>query len=261
MSINRIGPNGKINRDEPSAGFIQIDKQNSGSQKLQEAIQVRQGRNEMVEKAAKMYEKQFLHEMVKAMRSTVDFAQKPSMAENIYRDQLDDQYVDSWGEQGGIGLSDLIYNQVMERFFGSSEGAKIKNEGGMIPLTDRDISRVRRVKSNSVPGQIPLRVEIQPSNEGKPGQIMAPWDGEVVSNSRLEGGKTALTLAHGSLLRSTLVFQGAAAAEAVPGAKLEKGKAIGILSPEVNSFLWNLAQSSALTSSQNILNQDPGPVR
>ncbi len=45
--------------------------------------------------AAKMYEQHFLNEMVKAMRATVHrdggFIQ-PNMAENIFSEQLDQQY-------------------------------------------------------------------------------------------------------------------------------------------------------------------------
>lgn len=239
MAIDPISGSGKIQRDQPSAGFQKLEQQDAAST-------ASHPRNPKVEQAAKMYEKQFLHEMVKAMRGTVDFGQKPSMAEGIYRDQLDEQYVESWGEQGGIGLSDLIYNQVMERFFASTAGQAIKGDGAPISLSDREISKVFRLKANDLPGaQVPLRVETAPASNGKPGKLMAPWDGEVVSNSRLEGGKTALTLAHGAGLRSTLVFQGVANASATPGARFEKGQTIGVLSPDAQSFLWNLTRLDA----------------
>jgi flagellar protein FlgJ len=258
MAVDRIGGNSKVSRDEPSAGFMKLEKQ----AKADEAP-----RNAQVDNAAKMYEKQFLREMVKAMRGTTTFGEKPSMAEGIYRDELDDQYVEKWGDQGGIGLHDLIYNQVMERFFASKAGQALKGSGGTIPITDRDVSKVMRVKSGGeggIPGQVPLRVEVKPSADGKPGKLMAPWDSEVVSNSRLEGGKTALTLAHGPGLRSTLVFQGTPSADATPGMRFEKGKAVGVLSPETHSFLWNLTRLQVAkddeTAPENY-GQDGGPVR
>ena len=68
--------------------------------------------------ASKLYEKQFLRQMVKSMRSTVSKSGlvKNSMAEKVFREQLDHEYVEQWGNRGGIGLSNLIYNQLRERF-------------------------------------------------------------------------------------------------------------------------------------------------
>ena len=58
--------------------------------------------------------------MVKAMRSTVhkdDGFLPTNMAENIFSEQLDQQYVEKWADKGGIGLADMIYNQMHERMF------------------------------------------------------------------------------------------------------------------------------------------------
>lgn len=71
---------------------------------------------------AKMYEQYFLHDMVKAMRKTVTpgFAQ-PSYGEKIYREQLDSRYVEAWAKKGGVGMADMIYNQLHERYFPKRE--------------------------------------------------------------------------------------------------------------------------------------------
>jgi len=71
---------------------------------------------------AKMYEQYFLHDMVKAMRKTVTpgFAQ-PSYGEKIYREQLDSRYVEAWAKKGGVGMADVIYNQLHERYFPKRE--------------------------------------------------------------------------------------------------------------------------------------------
>jgi flagellar protein FlgJ len=56
--------------------------------------------------------------MVRAMRKTVpesDFM-APNMAEKIYREQMDDNFVDSWVDGGGVGLGDMIYDQLMQRY-------------------------------------------------------------------------------------------------------------------------------------------------
>ena len=60
--------------------------------------------------AAKMYEKLFLREMVKAMRQTVPDSGlvKKSQTEASFKEQLEGEYAESWGETGGIGLSDMV---------------------------------------------------------------------------------------------------------------------------------------------------------
>lgn len=247
MGIDRIGGLGRVKRDSPSAGFEALDKSEKSD---------RPERNAKVDEVAKMYEKQFLREMVKAMRGTVSYgAQKPSMAENIYRDQLDEQYVESWGDSGGIGLGDLIYEQIMDKFFASAAGRELKKQGETIPLTDRDVARVIRMKSPQAPSQAPLRVEVKDAPDGRPAKLQAPWSGEIISNARLEGGKTALTMAHGPGLRSTLVFQGVPTADASPGKRFERGDQLGVLSPEIHSFLWNLNQVA-----ESALDSGPAPA-
>ena len=235
--IDRIGSARPVSRDSGSAALeAKVNRKDEESN-------AKAVRNPALEDAAKLMEKQFLREMVRAMRATVTHGyQKPSMAETIYRGELDNQYVEAWGDNGGVGLADLIYDQVMEKYFHSPQGRKFKDQP--IPITDRDISNVVRMKSEAGAGQVPLRIEVAASPDGGPVCIKAPWDGEVVSSVRLDGGKTALTLQHGPDLRSTLVFQGVVAEAARPGEKVEQGRTLGLLSPEIRSFFWNLQHST-----------------
>src|SRR5689334_1017490 len=64
---------------------------------------------------SEMYEKQFLREMTKAMRSTIQESGlvKVNQGEKIFREQLDNEYVEKWGSSGGIGLADMIYDQLL----------------------------------------------------------------------------------------------------------------------------------------------------
>jgi flagellar protein FlgJ len=249
--INRIGAPGRVSRDSPSSGVEAVAAKNN---KLENADGVSPAhadvktapRNKKVDEVAKLYEKQFLGEMVKAMRSTVSFSDtsKPSMAENIYRDQLDGEYVESWGENGGIGMSNLIYDQLMGRYF-NHEPQSLKKQGP-IKLSDRDVSTVSRVQAEpgGRSGQIPLKVNLVPGdNKDGPAKLTAPWDGEVLSNQRL-GDKTALTLQHDDGVRSTLIFKGVASHEMQVGRAIAKNQTIGVLSPEINSFFWNLNRSA-----------------
>jgi hypothetical protein len=71
-----------------------------------------------IRSVAELYEKQFLRDMVKQMRSTVSFSDisKPSFAEGYFSEQLDQEYVEKWGDRGGIGLGDMIYQQLMSQY-------------------------------------------------------------------------------------------------------------------------------------------------
>jgi flagellar protein FlgJ len=239
MSIGRIPSTGAVNRDTASQGHEQLEK----SEQLQAK------RNPQVDQVAKMYEKQFLQEMFKAMRSTVKPSEEPSMAQHIYQDQLDDQYIDAWGDNGGIGLSNIIYDQVMEKYFGAQTTQDFRKQGP-VALTDRDVARVSRVGKpgggeQTRGGQVPLNIEVKPSATGGSAKIQAPWDAEVVQSTKLEGGKTAITLQHGEGIRSTLIFEGVPSTDAQPGKKIAQGQTVGVLSPEAKSFLWNLNQPAS----------------
>lgn len=103
--------------------------------------------DKQLKKASQLYEKQFLKEMVKAMRGTVSHSKmtKPSMAEKIYKDQLDDQYVNEWVETGGTGFSKIIYDQMVERFYPQLKGHvqnKIKSLGPKDQYRGMDLQKI-----------------------------------------------------------------------------------------------------------------------
>lgn len=197
--------------------------------------------------AAKMYEKYFLGQMMKAMRSTVSKSEleKPSMGEGIYREQLDDQYVDSWGERGGIGLADMIHDELV----GKAEMMKMRrqamrdarkkmmaraagdtseeNRPGMA-LTDRDVLKVRRLPSvpKSEPGDSKISpvhetilVSLAPSKTRAvdgPESVRSPWAGRIES-VRSEGGKVVL----GMTTTRESTAEGTGQTSAVPTRKVE----------------------------------------
>lgn len=325
--ISRIGGQQAVSRDAGSNGHDGVARQLDANDQRAlgandpRAAQAIPPRNKKVDEVAKMYEKQFLGEMFKAMRSTVSETEKSSMAQNIYNSQRDDQYIDAWSEQGGVGFSNIIYNQIMERFFGQGGPGHALKQQGMIPLTNREITSVSKVENGvakpivpivqaapsvatasapsltkpksfeetepmpaptpaplndsrstqqriaagelfpesaterkpaqqSIAQQTALQIEVRPSPTGAPARIQAPWDATVVRATKLDGARTAVTLEHGDGLRSTLVFDGVLAAQAGrPGQKIPRGQAIGTLSHDAKSFLWNLASSATTIGS------------
>ena len=84
---------------------------------------------------SQLYEKQFLREMVKAMRGTVTESEfmKANQAEKIFKEQLDQEYVEKWGDHGGIGLAKLIHEQLLDKL-GPALGIKTPAERAQGPL-------------------------------------------------------------------------------------------------------------------------------
>lgn len=114
-------------------------------------------RHPQVLKAAKMYEQNFLNEMVKAMRNTVsksDLIQE-NMAEKIFKDQLYDKHVETWTDKGGIGLTDLIYDEIMEMY------------QPQIPAQKNGFQALNTSKAYRLPEEQNVKIE-QPKVELKP---------------------------------------------------------------------------------------------
>ena len=162
-------------------------------------------RDKRILDAAKMYEKYFLGQMMKAMRSTVNKSEleKPSMGEGIYREQLDDQYVDSWGERGGIGLADMIHDELV----GKAEMMKLRRQAlraskgktrTPMALTDRDVLKIRKLPSvkDADAGRTVETVLVSLGKttarpEDGPESVRSPWAG-VIESVKSENGKVVL---------------------------------------------------------------------
>lgn len=110
----------ELNCEQVRSGMIPINKTaslNEYPDPTQKIVNHSQ-REAQIDNVSKMYEKHFLRELVKAMRSTVTPSEwtQPGMAESIYRQNLDHEYVEQWGNEGGIGLADVIYDQIVFQY-------------------------------------------------------------------------------------------------------------------------------------------------
>lgn len=85
--------------------------------------------DQQLQKAAKMYEQQFLQEMLNAMKKTVEHSglTEPSMAEKIYQDELYTQYAEKWVESGGNGLANQIYKELKEKILPSQHSRYVSS--------------------------------------------------------------------------------------------------------------------------------------
>lgn len=198
--------------------------------------------------AAKMYEGHFLNEMVKAMRSTVkqeDGFIKPSFAEKIFTEQLDQQYVDGWSKKGGVGLADMIYNQIREQYFGAGK-KDIHQLNHMLPIAPKHephgIGSPDTIQMKTIPSQqgakLSYRFEVQdPSTGGY--EVQAPMAGKISQVGNLDQGWSVLHLDHGDGLSSELTFPGHVT-ESGLGQRFEAGQRLGILDPKRPVLAWNL---------------------
>ncbi len=242
MSIGKIE---KANFKEPSAQRERVE--NARAEQITPGTPEKP-RNAKVDEVAKLYEKQFLREMVKAMRGSAEMGyMKPGMGEKIYREELDNQYVEAWGDQGGVGMQNLIYDQLMERYFDNAPGMKGLKPAGGIKLTDKDVSSVVALPTQQK-AQMPLKIELKKNSDGTPTHVQLPFDAKYISQTKMLDGKTAVSLEHAGGFRSTFIFDGVFLAPE-KNAELKQGTSIATLSPEIKSFFWNLTgpQESAKT--------------
>lgn len=187
---------------------------------------------------ATLYEKQFLGEMVKAMRNTVTRSQftEPSMAQKIYEGKMDEQYVEAWGDQGGIGLSDLIYGQLMERYGGLLEG--VEKPKGPIPLENRELPIFEEgSKSFRIDGQGSPEKGAQVFIRGR-SDVVSPWAGEVGQAFESEGGRQTFKISHKGL-ESTLSFVGDRL-QIQTGDRIASGQKLGRIQGE--GLTWKLTR-------------------
>lgn len=191
--------------------------------------------------ASRMYEHYFLGEMVKAMRQTVPESEfvPTSMGEKIFREQLDDQIVDTWTNQGGVGFGDLIYNNISETYGPQNNWTKPK---GPLPLNHQEKFKLQVPKDHgaslTMPVRLPFRLE-KPDSQKGPTELLSPWSGRVVQAGGLnQNGQSTVLVDHDNGFRSTLLFQGTTSIK--PGEQVSAGQRLAIASPDQRSFYWML---------------------
>lgn len=197
--------------------------------------------------ASQMYENYFLNEMVKAMRSTVhrdDGMMKPSFAEKIFEQQLDQQYVDGWAKKGGIGLADMIHQQISEKYMASAKKGSFNLKGALPIAPKKDAISVPAdsLRMKTIPpgpqGQLEYRFEV-PNPSGTPFEAQAPYSGKLVESKTLGEGWNSLKLDHGQGVTSELTFPGSMP-EMGAGIEVQAGQKLGTLDPAFPVLAWKL---------------------
>ncbi|OFZ31636.1 MAG: hypothetical protein A2622_03395 [Bdellovibrionales bacterium RIFCSPHIGHO2_01_FULL_40_29] len=215
---------------------------------------------EKFREVAEMYEKHFIREMMKEMRSTVHESGfiKKNNAEKIFQDQLDDQYADSWGKTGGFGLADLIHNQLMERY-GTQLGLKdkIQKPEGPIELNHKANLTTLRVppvggssQGSSLVTQLKFDFQDSEKNkENKPVALKSPWAGTLLDKKYLEMDQMQYRIKHDNGLESLILTRGSglgsqvqSAAKLSVGDEIKTGQQLGWLD-STSPLFWTIKPS------------------
>ncbi len=190
---------------------------------------------------ANLYEKQFLREMVKAMRATVQEGGliKRNQAEQIFREQLDNELVEKWGDTGGVGLSRMLFDQLVEKF-GSRMGIRNPPEKPIGPFALRENDTIHSVApQNFKEGRSSLNFHYRLGQQTE-AEIVAPWSGKLVSSWQDEGARHNLDIQHENGFRSKMLFSG----DLVAGFSqdLSAGQRLGFVNGSNPSFSWQLSR-------------------
>ncbi len=214
------------------AGAVQKDDGKQGDAKIREV--------------ADMYEKYFMKEMMRNMRSTIQEGGflKANNAEKIFQEQLDDEYSTQGNQRGGFGVSDMIYQQLTEKF-GAKLGipGKVDKPNGPIPA-DKKIKLEELMNSPQASTYL-LHPEQASNGADKNVNVQTPWAGVLQNKNRHEGDKTSYAIKHDNGLESLIMTHGAPSAETrnlSPGDKLEAGQSLGLASAG-SPLVWNVKKS------------------
>lgn len=229
---------------QPSAiSGDRLSLKTSDGKNLQEPIVKTSGNSELDSKfreVSQMYEKQFLREMMKAMRSTVNESGlvKVNQGERIFREQLDNEYVEKWGDKGGIGLSDMIYEQLL---FHYGPKMPVQKPQGPVELSEKSNFTLNRgISPNSTAGNQSFEFSRKSTAATGLEKVVAPWSGLLKRKLDLGPDETFLEMWHDNGLKSRFVLKGTAEQLKI-GQNLQEGEGLGYLSPETKNFFWNVS--------------------
>lgn len=196
--------------------------------------------------ASKMYETYFLNQMVKAMRSTTGGEEgviKKNFAEQIFTEQLDQQYVDGWANKGGVGLADMIYSQISEKF---QQGRGTGLSKGVLPIAPQKnpvgAPSAESIQMKTIPAgpeaKMHYRFEV-PQSSGAGFEALSPMAGKVLDSKSMEDGWNMVRLDHGQGVVSELTFPGQRA-QFDTGTEVQSSQKLGTLDPGRPVLAWKL---------------------
>jgi len=186
------------------------------------------------------YEKIFLNELVKSMRKSVsesDFLDTGS-AGKIYREQLDQEYVNSWSERGGLGIKEMVHEHLL-RQYGEKLGLK---------SADQKIEQ----KNNLVRSQFfKLADVVKPIDEDGSKKVFSNQSGILVSKTRIGDENQWLVILKNTDQTDKLThisFKGVLDKDLKVGQEVQPGQRLGTLSPDSDKFFVKKVPTSQVVS-------------
>ncbi|MBK7843783.1 MAG: rod-binding protein [Bdellovibrionales bacterium] len=199
--------------------------------------------------AAQMYERHFLNEIFKAMRKTVPEGEgilPGSFAQRVYRDQLDEQYVDAWKEKGGIGLTDMIFNQLKEQVLGRDSNLPAPRGPLSLPSSAKPIGVPDQESTRAISKgekSASLILQYSPNQPiGRERDVTSPWSGRLLQSFRSPGGRCVSRIDHGEGVESILNFIGYNSPSLV-GKELEAGQKVGLMEAGSEAMAWTVTKN------------------
>lgn len=208
---------------------------------------------------ADMYEKHFLREMVKSMRSTVSEGGliPTNAAEKIFREQLDEQYVENWSKKGGVGLADMIQDQLMQKF-GEQMGIRFPTVKPRGPITldaktkqmlKDGVDAAPAVRNEGTSSRVGFRAKADSAQKSiqfaltdadqLTREVAPPWSGSLSQIEQSPEGEQLLGVEHGNGFRSLLRFRGELVSNLRPG-PVEAGQPLGTWDSGRGDMNWTL---------------------
>lgn len=179
--------------------------------------------------AARMFENQFVRQMIREMRKTApgDGLIEESMASKIFKEQLDDQYADKWVDSGGIGLINVIYEQ-LEQKYGNKQKVLTPD---LISANEKKLFLLKKTNQGlQIKSRNPLQTNVS---------LQSPMAGTVLHATNLGAGKKLIIIEHQrqdqspesaeqkTSLQSRFVHTGRNVV--IPGDKITAGQTIAVL--------------------------------
>ncbi len=201
--------------------------------------------DEKFKEVSELYEKHFIREMMKQMRSTVHESGfiKQNNAEKIFRDELDDNYADQWGKAGGIGLSSIIYDQLIQKY-GEKAGIKNRLEKPHGPIELNSKSNYSGLVSSALKPNTQkenLTFKFDTATDQK-SEIKNPWVGTLLDKKYLEMDQIQYRIKHDNGLESLITTRGTGLGPDLhlsQGDELKPGQQLGWAQP-ASPLFWTV---------------------
>jgi Rod binding domain-containing protein len=83
-----------------------------------------------LKKACEAFEAVLTRQMIKEMKSSVIRAEEPSHAREMYESMMDEALADEMSRNGGMGIADILYRELLPLVEAEAPGKETESEAG-----------------------------------------------------------------------------------------------------------------------------------